>query len=122
MNDDELLQAYTKDRSELAFEELVQRHLPLVYSVAFRQVGDVALAEDAAQAVFILLAKKAGTLRSGTILVGWLFRTTRFVANRALRAEIRRKHREQTAMAMATLISEEEVDGAKMVQIDEAVA
>ncbi len=100
MDDRELLEAYARNRSESAFGELVGRHLPWVYSVALRHVGSASLAEDVAQSVFILLAKKAGSLRSGTILAGWLFRTTRFVANRALRAEQRRKCREQTAAVM----------------------
>lgn len=100
MDDWELLQEYAKHRSEAAFTELVQRHLNWVYSAALRQVGDPHLAEDVTQAVFVLLARKAGSLRRGTILPGWLFRTTRFVAARAVRTERRRKAREQAASAM----------------------
>src|SRR6266446_1604840 len=100
MDDWELLQTYAKHRSEAAFTELVQRHLNWVYSAALRQVGDPHLAKDVAQSVFILLARKGGRLRSGTILAGWLFRTTRFVAARAIRAEQRRKVREGVASAM----------------------
>ena len=103
MGDWELLQEYAKHRSEAAFAELVQRHLNWVYSAALRQVGDPHLAEDVTQAVFVLLARKAGSLRPGTILSGWLFRTTRFVAARALRTEYRRKAREQTAVTMSSL-------------------
>ena len=94
MDDWELLQAYVKQRSEAAFAELVRRHLNWVHSAACRQVRDVHLAEDVTQAVFVLLARKAGSLRRGTILAGWLFRTARFVAARTIRAEQRRKVRE----------------------------
>jgi DNA-directed RNA polymerase specialized sigma24 family protein len=100
MDDWELLQAYAANRSEAAFTELVRRHLNWVYSAAWRQVGDPHLAEDVTQSVFVLLARKADSLGRGTILGGRLFRTARFVAGRALRAEVRRKHREETAVAM----------------------
>src|SRR6185369_11669336 len=99
MDDRELLQEYAQGGSESAFAELVRRHLNWVYSAAWRQVGDAHLAEEVAQSVFALLARKAGSLRSGVVLNGWLFRTTRFVASRALRGELRRKHREQEAFA-----------------------
>ena len=108
MDDWELLQDYAKHRSETAFAELVQRHLNWVYSAAWRQVRDPHLAKDVTQAVFVLLARKAGHLRRGTIVSGWLFRTTRFVAARALRTESRRRAREQTAFAMSSTISSDD--------------
>ena len=53
-HDLELLRSYVHERSEAAFTELVQRHLPLVYSVSLRRVGgDAHLAEDVAQRVFL---------------------------------------------------------------------
>jgi RNA polymerase sigma factor (sigma-70 family) len=100
MDDRELLKTYAKDHSESAFAELARRHVNWVYSAARRQVNDAQLAEDITQSVFVLLARKAGSLSSSVMLGGWLFRTTRFVASRALRTEIRRKRREQTAVAM----------------------
>ncbi len=113
MNDWELIQLYAKNRSEAAFAELVQRHLAWVYSVAMRQVGHAGLAEEVAQSVFILLARKAGSLRSGTILGGWLFRTTCFVGSRARRAEQRQQQREQTVSSMtATTTLPENIEAA----------
>jgi len=100
MDDRELLEAYARDHSDAAFAELVRRHLAWVYSVALRHIGNQALAKDVAQSVFVLLAQKAGSLHSEIVLGGWLFRTTRFVGNRALRAERRRKSREETAASM----------------------
>src|ERR1035441_4311539 len=71
MGDWELLQAYAKGRSEAAFAELVRLHLDWVYSVALRHVGDAHLAEDVAQSVFVLLARKARDLGPGILLGGW---------------------------------------------------
>jgi RNA polymerase sigma factor (sigma-70 family) len=101
MDDRELLQTYARDHSEEAFGELVRRHLGWVYSVALRHLGNPVLAQDVAQSVFVLLARKAGSLSSAVQLGGWLFQTTRFVANRALRSENRRRSREEMAASMS---------------------
>jgi RNA polymerase sigma factor (sigma-70 family) len=107
MTDDlQLLRTYAENGSEDAFAAIVQRHLGLVYSAALRQVRDPHLAEEIAQAVFVILARKAGSLRDGTILSGWLFRTTRFAAARAMRGEQRRQHREHEAALMESSASE----------------
>src|SRR5689334_21475831 len=100
MTDWELTKLYAQKRSEAAFAELVRRHLAWVHSLALRRVRHPQLAEDVAQSVFLLLARKASSLCSGTILSGWLFRTTCFVGNHALRAELRQKNREQAASSM----------------------
>src|SRR5664279_3479939 len=101
MDDWQLLQAYAKNRSEAAFAELVRLHLDWVYSVALRHVGDPHLAEDVVQSVFVLLARKARDFGPGTLLGGWVFRTTRLVAGHARRAEQRRKSREAAACTMS---------------------
>ena len=100
MNDIQLVKRFAEEASETAFRTLVERHLPLVLGTARRITGEHALAEDIAQAVFTLLAKKAGSLGPGTIVSGWLYHTTSFVAKRALVAEQRRRRREQKAVAM----------------------
>jgi uncharacterized protein (TIGR03435 family) len=97
MDDMALLREYATNNSEAAFETLVSRRVGFVYSAALRQVRDPYLAEEVTQAVFIILAQKAGRISDKTILVGWLFRTTRFAALAQMRADAKRRRREQEA-------------------------
>lgn len=99
--DAELLRAYAEENSEAAFGELVRRQVTLVYSIALRQCGgDAHLAEDVTQRVFTDLARKAYSLSGYTVLGGWLYRRAQFVASDVVRAEHRRRAREQEAQAM----------------------
>jgi RNA polymerase sigma factor (sigma-70 family) len=125
MNDWELIQHYRRNGSERAFETVVKRHVDFVYCAALRQVRDPSLAEDVSQAVFVLLAQKAKSFRSGTVLVSWLFRTTRYIASRALRSEYRRQRREIEAAHMNPQIiaSEGDQDWERVAPVlDEALA
>ena len=90
-DDFELLRQYVERGSSEAFGALVERHSGMLHGAALRVVRDESLAEEITQAVFIILARKAASLRRGTILPGWLYRTARFVALEALRAERRRQ-------------------------------
>src|SRR5258708_5389795 len=103
VDDRELLRQYVEDRSESAFSEIVNRHLNLVHATALRLVGDSHKAEDVAQSVFILLARKATSIREGNALPGWLYRATCGVAKDILRVEHRRRERESAAMIEADI-------------------
>jgi RNA polymerase sigma factor (sigma-70 family) len=122
MNDWELIHAFVAERSEAAFRQLVERHAGLVYASALRQVRDAHIAQDIAQATFILLARKAHQLRPGTVLAGWLFKTTRYVAAHALRSELRRQKREKEALEMQQLDSADETWQRIAPVFDEALA
>ena len=102
-DDMELVRQYAVHHSESAFAALVERHTNLVYSVALRQAGDPQLAEEITQAVFIILARKAGSLDEKTILHGWLYRASCYTAGSAFKGEIRRQRSEQVAYMQSTL-------------------
>jgi RNA polymerase sigma factor (sigma-70 family) len=101
MEDAELLRRYAATRAEADFAEVVRRHVNLVYSCALRQVnGDAHLAQDITQLVFTDLARKAASVASHRVLAGWLFKSTRFAAAKAVRGEQRRHAREAEAHLM----------------------
>jgi len=105
--DHDLLAQYARDQSEEAFAILVARHVNLVYSVALRHVSNSHEAEDITQVVFLLLAKKAGSLSAKTVLSGWLYRAAQLTATNHLRMEKRRQRREQE-VHMQSLVNETE--------------
>lgn len=104
-----LLQEYALRNSEEAFATLVSRYVNLVYSVALRDVRDPHLAEEITQVVFIILARKAGSLGSKVILSGWLCRTARYASANALTIQRRRQQREQEAY-MQSMLNQSEPD------------
>lgn len=126
MNDTAYLQEYVQTGSHDAFAQIVRQHLDLVYSAAFRQTRDRHKAEDITQAVFILLAKKAHSLTSETILPAWLIRATRYASLDLIKMESRRKkHEERFAQTMARSEVDIEVDWKWPVvspELDEAIA
>jgi RNA polymerase sigma factor (sigma-70 family) len=124
MRDDaELLRQYVHTASEDAFTELVQRHLPVVYSSALRQTGgDVELAKDICQTVFIDLGRKARSLLGHELLIGWLFTATRFAAATMLRGSRRRQIRESIAASMHESPAEPAVEDPRLASaLDEAM-
>jgi uncharacterized protein (TIGR03435 family) len=105
-DDMNLVREFALTGSDTAFATLVERHLNLVYSVALRRLGNPHEAEEVAQVVFIILARKAGSLRHGTVLSGWLYQAAQLTAANFQRAKIRRQHREQEAFMQFTQESE----------------
>lgn len=94
MDDFVLLSRYVETGCQESFQEIVTRHSGWVFSLSLRAVRDRHLAEDVTQAVFIVLARKARTIREGTPLSGWLFKVSRFAVSDALKRRTRIKNRE----------------------------
>jgi RNA polymerase sigma factor (sigma-70 family) len=99
--DMDLLREYASQNSDAAFAALVSRHVNLVYSAALRKTGNPHAAEEITQAVFIILAQKAGRIPDQTILPGWLYQAARLTAASFLKREIRRVRREQEAYMLS---------------------
>ena len=75
LDDIALLREFAGRGSETAFAALVTRHVNKVYSVALRHTRNPHQAEEITQAVFVILARKAGRLGKNVILSGWLYHT-----------------------------------------------
>src|SRR5678816_4163783 len=100
--DQELLAAYVTAHDDAAFRELVTRYARMVYQAAARQVADAHRAEDVAQAVLLVLARRARTIRDARLLPAWLLKTTQYCATNARLGDSRRRRHEQQAAMNAT--------------------
>src|SRR5262245_44021899 len=72
VGDAELLARFVRGRDESAFARMVERHGPMVLGVCRRLLGNHHDAEDAFQATFVLLARRAGAINHPERLAGWL--------------------------------------------------
>src|SRR5665213_3608105 len=96
LTDAELLGRFTENRDEAAFEVLVWRHGPMVLGVCRRLVRDAQEAEDAFQATFLVLARKAAMIQRQPLLASWLYGVAYRVAVRLRGQTARRRTREQS--------------------------
>jgi RNA polymerase sigma factor (sigma-70 family) len=125
-SDAQLLTRYAGAGDEAAFAELVARHGPMVYRVCLRRLGDAHEAEDAAQAAFVVLARKAAGFRPGADLAAWLHGIAQRAAGEAARARTRRARREEEAAmlraALGAARSAEPGDGMALEALDAGLA
>ncbi|HZU39220.1 MAG TPA: sigma-70 family RNA polymerase sigma factor [Gemmataceae bacterium] len=89
-SDGQLLERYVRGQDEDAFAELVERHSGLVRAVCRRVLNDEHAADDAFQATFLVLARRAGSLDGERTLAGWLYAVAHRTALKA-RAQAARR-------------------------------
>lgn len=100
LTDGEMLGEYVRTADPAAFEGLVRRHGAMVLGVCRRVVGDRHTAEDAFQAVWIVLARRAGTVRPRDLVGNWLFGVAYRTALKARGRLARRRAREKQVSSM----------------------
>ena len=96
--DADLLQAFLRAGDEQAFAALVERHGPMVLGVARRILGNVHDAEDVFQATFIVLARRAASVRPAGMVGNWLYGVAHRTALDARRAIALRRAKERTVV------------------------
>jgi RNA polymerase sigma factor (sigma-70 family) len=102
LGDGALLARYRDTRDEAAFEALVGRHGPMVLATCRAILSNEHDVEDAFQATFLVLARKAGSVRGADALGGWLHRVAYRASVQASVEAKRRRRKEREASAMAT--------------------
>jgi RNA polymerase sigma factor (sigma-70 family) len=106
--DGELLERFVTRREEGAFAELIHRHGPMVLSVCRRVLDSAEDVEDAFQATFMILVRKADSIRKRESAASWLYGVALRVARRARTALTRRRDRERQAAVSETAATPEE--------------
>src|SRR5207253_1955030 len=95
LSDGELLGRFVAARDEAAFETLVHRHGPMVLGLCRRVLGNGHDAEDAFQATFLILARKATSVVKRDEVGSWLFAVAQRTAREARAVIARRRARER---------------------------
>ena len=103
--DFEWLQRFTRDGEQSAFAEVVRRHLDLVFATAMRKDEDAGAAQEVAQNVFTVLARKAWQFAPDDSLPAWLHKAALLESKSWLRGELGRRRREQTAAELGTTMN-----------------
>lgn len=93
--DGSLLQRFAVNNEQAAFATLVARHERFVLGICQRVLGDSHAAEDAFQATFLVLARKAGALDSRNPLTGWLYKVAYHLSLRVRATTARQREREK---------------------------
>jgi RNA polymerase sigma-70 factor (ECF subfamily) len=93
--DGQLLQSYIQSREEAAFAALVRRHGPMVWGVCRRVLQSHQDAEDAFQATFLILVRKAASIMPQEMVANWLYGVAHLTALKARATNVKRRNREK---------------------------
>ncbi len=110
LTDAQLLERFAASRDEPAFAALMVRHGPMVLGVCRRLLHDADQAEDAFQATFLVLARKAGSIQRQSLLSAWLYGVAYKVAARLRGRTWRRQAREASGADLASVAAAIEPD------------
>src|SRR5262245_54402844 len=108
MTDSQLLECFVSSRDEMAFEALLRRHGPMVLGVCRRVLRHAQDAEDAFQAAFLVLARKAAGLKKGELLGNWLYGVA-YRAALETRAARQTRERQVSEMPQPGVVDEADV-------------
>jgi RNA polymerase sigma factor (sigma-70 family) len=115
--DAQLIERFTKRREESAFAVLVKRHGPLVFGVCRRILRHQQDAEDAFQATFLVLARKAASINKRASVGSWLYQVAYHMATRARNRTTNRQKREEQAAARPPVDALGEVTGRELLAV-----
>jgi RNA polymerase sigma factor (sigma-70 family) len=110
LSDDVLLRQYVTDGDQAAFSMIVRQHERVVLRTCQRVLGDPHLAQEAVQATFMVLARKAGVLEAGQPLTPWLCKVAFRTALRLRAALARRRRREKEAPRRSGVVAPPSAD------------
>jgi RNA polymerase sigma factor (sigma-70 family) len=117
LGDGPLLARFLAEKDQQAFAAIVSRHGPMVLGVCRRILRNFQDAEDAFQATFLVLARKAGSLSRPELLANWLYGVAFRTAQQARAKQARRSHHEWEAASMAAAWSEPEAGNGELREV-----
>src|SRR5262245_48035120 len=100
LTDAQLLESFVRRRDEMALAVLVKRHGPMVWAVCQRVLQHYHDAEDAFQATFLVLVRKAASIASPGLLANWLYGVAHQTALKAQATAAKRRARERQVVEM----------------------